>query len=436
MNRLSVLSSAAAAALLVTACGGSDNESTADDIESAQGRKVTIASQGANPISEWGEIAYKTAGNVSGHDLVTTHLAMYDAVIAIAGTHKPYAIAPATSGAGGGAVAMNAAAIEAAYRVLKGLFPAGGANYEAPYAADIGAIAAGAEKTLGQAIGAEVAAGMLALRANDGRATVLEPYVPGTLPGQFRGTNPVNRIAPYVKPFATLSHSQFRAPGPLPLKSRAYAADLNEVKAIASLTSTLRTPEQTEIARFHTEPPNAFWQRNLRPFATASDNLADNARLAALIWTSWQDALSGCFESKYHYNFWRPFTAIQLADTDGNAATQPDAAWTPHVTTPNHPEYPAAHGCGSGAVAEAVRSFYRTKKVSFTFDSSVSGTVPHHFNRTDDLVHEMSDARVWGGMHFRSSTEDGAELGKQVAKWVAKHYFQPVDRADDRDSTR
>lgn len=422
MNRLSTLSALACAAWLATGCGGGN---PIDATEEAQGREVVIASHGSNVISTWGDIAFATGG--LGHDFITTQLAMYDAVMAIAGTHQPYAIRPTTSGAGGGAVAMNAAAIEAAYRVLKGLFPAGGANYEAPYATDMAALPAGADKTLGQAIGAEVAAGMLALRANDGRATVLAPYVAGTLPGQFRGSSPVNRIAAYVKPFATLSHAQFRAPGPPALSSEAYAADVNEVQAIATTTSTLRTPEQTEVARFHTEPPPFFWLRNLRQFATASASLADNARLSALIWTSWQDGLSGCFETKYHYNFWRPTSAIQLADTDGNAATQPDATWAPHVPTPNHPEYPAAHGCGAGAVAEAVRSFYGTKKVSFTFDSSVSGTVAHYYDRTDDLVKEIGDARVWGGMHFRTSTEDGAELGKQVAKWVAKNYFQPVN---------
>jgi hypothetical protein len=277
------------------------------------------------------------------------------------------------------------------------------------------------------AIGAEVAAGMLALRANDGRATVLPPYVPGTLPGQFRGTNPINRIAPYIKPFATLSHSQFRAPGPTALDSDAYAADLNEVKAIASVNSALRTPAQTELARFETENPNTYWDRNLRQFATASGDLAENARLAAMLWTSFQDAIGACFESKYHYNFWRPTSAIQLADTDGNPATEPDPTWTPHVPTPNHPEYPAAHGCGTGAMMEIVRTFYGTKKVSFTFTSSVSGTKPRSYSRTDDKIKEVLDARVWGGMHFRTSVEHGAELGKNVAKWVAKRHFQPVE---------
>ncbi|MEO5771150.1 MAG: vanadium-dependent haloperoxidase [Burkholderiaceae bacterium] len=434
MNRfphqaLGHLGAVACATLLAVGCGGTDL--TEDEIqarEDAQKAAIAIQSHGPNPISIWNEVAFKTAGNISGHDLVTVHLAMYDAVMAIAGTHQPYAIRPATSGAGGGAVVMEAAAIEAAYRVVKGLFPAGGANYETAYTQGIGALLDGAEKTRGMAIGAEVAAGMLALRSNDGRATVLPPYVPGTLPGQFRGTNPVNRVAPYVKPFATLSHAQFRAPGPLALDSAAYAVDFNEVKAMGSAAaSTSRNAAQTEIARFHTESPNTFWARNLRQFATANVGLADNARLTAMIWAAWQDAGSGCFESKYHHNFWRPTSAITLADTDGNASTQTDMGWTPVVPTPNHPEYPAAHGCASGAVAEAVRSFYGMKKVTFEFTSSVTGTTTHRYERTDDLVKEITDARVWGGMHFRTSGEHGAELGKQVAKWVAKNHFQPAN---------
>lgn len=432
MNRLSLISAAAAAALLATACGGGGEDNVLDDRASREGRAVMIVSQGLNPIAVWGDIAFKTTGNAVSYDLVTTHLAMYDAVIAIAGTHEPYAVRPTTSAAGLGTTAMNAAAVEAAYRVLKALFPAGGANYEERYATDTAALPNGDEKTRGQAIGAEVAAGLLALRANDGRATVLPPYAPGTLPGQFRGVNPVNRIAPYVKPFATLSHAQFRAPGPPALTSDTYAADFNEVKAIAFAASPLRTPEQTEIARFHTEPPNFFWNRNLRQFATASSDLAENARLAAMLWTAFSDAGGGCFESKYHYLFWRPTSAIQLADTDDNPNTTADPAWTPHVSTPNHPEYPAAHGCAIGATMEIVRDHYETKKVSFDITSTVSGTVPHHYDSTDDLRKEMSNARVWGGMHFRSSTEDGAELGKNVAKWIVKHHFQPIRRDPGR----
>ena len=267
---------------------------------------------------------------------------------------------------------------------------------------------------------------MLALRANDGRNAVLAPYVPGTGPGQFRGGTPVLRILPYIRPFATQGHAQFRAPGPPALGSVAYAADFNETKTMAATNSMQRTAVQTEVARFHTEPPGAFWARNLRQFATASPNLADNARLSAMIWTAYHDAVAGCFESKYQYNFWRPFSAIALADTDGNDATAADPTWTPVVPTPNHPEYPAAHGCASGAVMETVRSFYGTQKLKFTFNSAVASTVPHAFESTDDVVKEVMNARVWGGMHFRTSNEHGADLGKLVGQWVVKRNFQAV----------
>ncbi len=429
-NHPAMITLACTFALLGACGGGGGNEPgsaahalAADRAEAARA-PVVIQFEGANPVSTWSDIAFRLGG--VGHDLVTVHLAMYDAVMAIAGTHRLYAAAPATSGAGAGADAMKAAAIEAAYRVLKGLFPAGAASYEAAYADGIGAIPGSTDKATGMAIGAEVAAGLLALRANDGRLTTLPAYVAGTGPGQFRGATPVNRIAPYIRPFATLSHSQFRAPGPAALDSDAYAADVNEVQAIASATSTTRSAAQTEVARFHTESPNTFWSRNLGQFGTASTSLADNARLTAMLWTSYQDAISGCFESKYHYNFWRPNSAIQFAATDGNPGTVADANWTPVVGTPNHPEYPAAHGCGSGAVAEVLRSFYDTKKVVFAFDSTVSGTTVHRVERTDDLVKEIIDARVWGGMHFRTSAEHGAELGKEVAKYIGRNYFQPI----------
>ncbi|MFO1328848.1 MAG: vanadium-dependent haloperoxidase [Rubrivivax sp.] len=409
------------AALLAALAGCGSVGPVADDR-----REVTIAARGANAISTWGQVAFTAIGSTN-QDLVTVHLAMHDAVMAVARTHRPFAIRPATSGQGAGEVGMKAAAVEAAYRTLRALAPAAGASYEARYAADIAALPDGDARSRGRAIGSEVAAGWLARRANDGRSTVLPPYVPGSQPGQFRGLNPINRIGPQIKPFATLSHSQFRAPGPPPLASEAYAADVNEVQSLASTTSTLRSAAQTEVARFHTEPPPPFWSRNLRQFATASDDLAENARLAAMLYTAHHDAVAACFESKYHHDFWRPTSAIQLADTDGNAATRPDANWAPHLPTPNHPEYPAAHSCASAAVAEVLRSFYGTRKVRFSFDSTVPGTLPHRYESTDDLVREIADARVWGGMHFRFSTTHGAELGRRVAEWVAKHHFQPAD---------
>jgi hypothetical protein len=426
-------------ALGLAACGGGgDDHASASRAQPLRANDpVVIGSYGSNAVSIWNEIAFNTtlvpssptgatpSERVAGPDAVTVQLAVYDAVISIAGTHRPYAIKPSTPAAG---ASMDAAAIEAAYRVLKGLFPSRGDKYEAVYAAGIAALPDGDAKTRGMAIGAEVAAGMLALRANDGRETVLPPYVPGGLPGQFVPSNPnlVGRLNQYIKPFTTMSHAQFRAGPPPALDSTLYAADLNEVKAIASTTSTQRTAEQTEVARFFTEPPPPWQWRNRGRFATASPNLADNARVMAMLAVAGNDAIGACFESKYHYQYWRPTTAIRLADTDGNLATDVDTAWTPHVPTPNHPEYPAAHGCDDGATAEVIRSFYGTKKVHFGFDSTVTGTT-HHYESTDDLVHDVRNGRVWGGMHFRNSTIVGSELGKDVAKWVAKNHFRPVE---------
>lgn len=431
----------AGAAYLVVGCGGGD-----DDASRAQPLRanvpVVIESHGPNAVSVWSKIGFDTSNapaspagatpeervpGVSSIDLTTLHLAMYDAVIAVAGTHQPFAVRPTTATAG---ASMDAAAIEAAYRVLKGLFPSRGAFYEAAYATEIGKVPDGDAKTRGMAIGAEVAAGMLALRKDDGRETKLPDYVSGTEPGRFQPdpTRPlVGRLLPYIKPFTTNNHALFRAGPPPALDSTLYATDLNEVKAIASTTSTVRTAGQTEVARFFTEPPPPWTWRNLNRFATAREELAENARLMALLYVATADALGACFETKYHYQYWRPTSAIRLADTDGNPATEADAAWTPHVTTPNHPEYPAAHGCNDGATAEVVRGFYGTKKVHFTFDSTVAGTVPHVYDSTDDLVHDSRNARVWGGMHFRNSTIVGTELGKDVAMWVAKNHFRPVD---------
>ena len=422
--------------LALAACGDNDSSPLVDDPD----KRVTITSRGPNAVSTWNEIAVDTvavpavaAGPTAAErspqqaiDVATVHLAMYDAAMAVAGTHKPFAVTPSVSGRGMGSTAMQTAIIEAAYRTLKGLYPSRGDKYEAAYAQAVGALPESPEKIAGVAIGLQVATGILALRANDGRETALTPYVPGTQPGQFRGTNPVNRIAPHIRTFVTSSHSQFRPPAPYALDSAAYATEVNEVKGIAKTGSTQRTDPQSEIARFQTENPGTYWPRNLRLFGMANESLADNARLMAILWTAYADAAGGCFETKYHYNFWRPTSAIQLADTDGNAATDPDSGWTPFVATPNHPEYPAAHGCVTGSVMHAVRRFYGTDNVTFDFSSTVTGTT-RRFARTTDLVGEMQDGRVWGGMHYRTSTVVGTRLGRDVVEWMLEKQFRPAE---------
>ncbi|MES2100849.1 MAG: vanadium-dependent haloperoxidase [Pseudomonadota bacterium] len=415
----------ACATAFIAACGGGGDDEVAP---------VTITVAGPNVVSQWNEIAATTINLPAAAtgtpeeqrptyavDLATVHIAIYDAVQAIVGTHKPYAYTPASLSTG---ASQEAAVATAAYRVLLGLFPARSASYQGAYDTWLATLPAGTAKDQGIAAGAAAAAAILALRANDGRAVVLAPFVPGTAPGQFRGVNPVNRYGPYIKPFAVTSLAQFRAPGPPALTSAAYAADVNETMALGSATSTTRSAAQTEVARFHTEAPPVFWTRNLRNFAMTNRSIAEHARLMALLWVVQADASNTCFESKYNFLFWRPSSAITLADTDGNAATTVDAAWTPVVPTPNHPEYPAAHGCVSGSMMTALASYYGTPSVTFDITSTVTGST-HSFTTTSAFVDEIKLARIAGGMHFRTSTNDGAALGKNVAEWVLAHNFQP-----------
>ena len=410
---------------LLAACGGGGGDDASPP--------MVIQADTPNTVSRWNEIATTTITQPNAatgtpeemssnyaFDLATLHVAMYDAVIAIAGGYTPFLVTPTTSTSG---ASQEAAAIAAAYNVLKGLFPARTAIYQGTYDSMLAAIPNGSAKTLGVAIGAEVAAGVLASRANDGRVTALPAFVAGTSPGQFRGPANVGRTSPFVRPFALTSAAQFRAPGPQALTSATYAADFNETKTLGAATGSTRTTEQSTVALFHTEAPPNFWTRNLRQFTMTNRSLADQARLAAMIWVSHADASIACFESKYFHLFWRPFSAINLADTDGNSATTGDTAWTPFQPTPAHPEYPAADSCAGGASAEAIRRFFGTSDVTYDFTSNASMT-SQHYAGTDALIEDITIGRIAGGMHFRSSLVDGAALGRNVAEWVVQNKFQ------------
>ena len=417
---------------LLAACGGSDDPVPPPapvSVPFTNGVATT-----ANPVAYWNRIASDTinqpATPTTGTpeerrphgqvDLATTHVAIYDAVIAITGTHIPFAASPTSDPAG---ASQEAAVAAAAYGVLKALFPNRSAQYQDAYDTYVASIPNSAAKTRGLAIGAEVASKVVALRANDGRSTVVT-YTPGTGPGAFRGTNPINVFVPYMKPFTLTSAAQFRLPPPLALGSSAYAADLAEVQALGGATSTQRSAAQLEAARFHTENPGIFLSRNYRSFAMDSRSIADNARLMAMLWVTQGDSNIACFESKYFHNYWRPQSAIPLADTDGNAATTADATWAPVVPTPNHPEYPAAHMCQNGAAAAVLKAFFGTSQVSFSFSSTATNTV-RNYATPDEMVSEIELARIVGGMHFRNSGVQGGVLGSNVANWIIANHFKP-----------
>ena len=393
------------------------------------------ASEDVNAVARWNAIATETINSTVPSlavtpeeqrpiwviDLATVHLAIYDAAIAIARTHEPFAVLPTVPAAG---ASVDAAVSAAAYGVLRGLFPNRSNHYQATYESMLAALPEGVAKARGLALGAEVAAGILALRANDGRNVTLPPYVPGTEPGEFRGIGPGTRIVPFIRPFTLTGAAQFRSPGPPALGSEAYAIAFEEVRTLGGTASTQRTPQQTEAARFHAETPTTYWARNLRQFAKSQSTVAENARLSALIWVSLADSAIGCFESKYHYDFWRPASAVPLADTDGNAATQADPTWTPLGPVPDHPEHPAAHACTSAALQETLSGYFGAGDLSFAFDSTLSGTT-HSFASLGAMAEETQLARIWGGMHFRSALVDGAELGARTSRWVASRHFRP-----------
>ena len=330
---------AIASAALMTACGGSDDDPAqgsplatpaAVDVPYTNGVATT-----ANPVAYWNKIATDTINvaatpgsgtpeeqrPVSAVDLATLHVAMYDAVTAIVGTHEPFALTLADTTSAG--ASQEAAVAAAAYGVLKGLFPNRTAEYQSAYDAFVADIPADDARTRGLAIGAAAAAGILALRANDGRSTAVN-CMPGTSPGKFRGVNPIGAFNPYIKPFTLQSASQFRAPPPPSLDSEEYAANFAEVLATGGATSATRTAGWFEVARLHTESPATFLPRNYRAFAMDGKPIADNARVMAMLWVAMADATIACFETKYFYAFWRPVSAITLADTDGNPVTDPD----------------------------------------------------------------------------------------------------------------
>jgi hypothetical protein len=397
---------------------------------------IAAADNVPNIVTNWSLNATQavvTKGGRAGFvEFAIVHAAMFDAVNAIERRYAVYKVDPAAPSRG---ASPEAAAAAAAHRALVGLFPEQALTLDAAYAASLATLPDNAARTKGIALGEEVAVAMLALRANDGRGAAVPAYVFGYGPGVYQQTTPypptgqpVNTFLPGVTPMVLSSAWQFRAYGPPGLTSARYTHDLEEVRQFGALNSAVRTETQSEIGRFHTENPNQFWGRNLSNFV-ASRNLGTlgSARLMTLFAFAEADASIACFDSKYAYNFWRPSTAIQQADSDGNPATQVDPAWVPYQNTPPHPEYPAAHGCVAGAITQIMEEYFGRQRVKFAFNSTVTGTV-HIYGRPQDLVDEIADARVYGGMHFRSSVRQGEALGSAVAKWAAKHSLQSRDK--------
>ncbi|MCA1686327.1 MAG: vanadium-dependent haloperoxidase, partial [Planctomycetia bacterium] len=321
--------------------------------------------------------------------------------------------------------ASVAAAVAAANRAtLTRLVLSQEAAIDRAYDSAMEGVPEGPSKSRGIAVGKEAASAILALRADDG-AEAAESYRPRTSPGVYVPTAlPMVPQWPRRKPWLMASPDQFR-PGPPPaLRGEPWARDYNEVKAIGARGSTCRSAEQADIARFWEGSGPVMYQPIARMVASQPGReVTRNARLLAVAAQAMDDAAIAVFDAKYHYEFWRPITAIRNGDIDGNDATERDASWVPFLETPMHPEYPAAHCVAAatlGAVLQADLGAEPTPRLTAT--SPTSPGAVRSWTRPEDFVREVADARVWGGIHFRTSTEIGSAMGKKIGELAEKEF--------------
>jgi len=294
---------------------------------------------------------------------------------------------------------------------------------EAAYARTLAPIAEGEARTKGIGVGERAAADVLGRHSHD--LDSIEPYRPAASPGLYVPTTiPTGWSLGQHRPWFMKSPAEFR-PGPPPaLKSELWARDYNEIKAVGSATSTVRTPEQTEIAKFWATALPDVHLGLVRSVAIAPGReVTRNARLYAAATGAMNETETAAFEAKYHYLFWRPITAIRNGDRDDNAATERDAEWVPLIVTPMQPEYPCAHCMLAAAITTVLRAEAGgNSALDLSTTSNTARGVTRRWSSTDAVVQEVSMARIWGGVHYRTSTEVGNHMGEQVGALVARAY--------------
>jgi hypothetical protein len=414
-----------------------------------------------NEVTNWNKIATDTLVQFPGLaggappalaiNMGMVQGAVYDAVNAIEPMHEPYLLQTTFSSN----ASKEAAVATAAYTVLTNIissvpdtvpFPPGTvlfpneaalqASISNAYAASLAAIPNGQSKTDGIAAGTAAANAMIAARQGDGRfgpsqwdqSTGLGRWQP-LLPDGTSPQDPTPWVG-LVEPFLMESSSQFRSDGPNALTSNQYAKDFNEVKALGSVNSTARTFEQTQIALFWQSVggPVIMFNRVARDLVENPSygvDLDDSALLFGMLNLSVADASINCWNDKYHFDFWRPWQAIHEADSDGNPKTEPDTSWAALLTAP-YPDHTSGHMCQDGALLTVLRSFFGKDKISFSVTSSRFAQ-PRHFDRFSEPLKEIVEARIWAGLHFRTADVQGKELGTNVAEFMEKNYFQPLD---------
>ncbi|WP_049557857.1 vanadium-dependent haloperoxidase [Nonomuraea sp. SBT364] len=364
---------------------------------------------------------------VQARSFAMVHGAVYDAVNAIAGTpYQPYLVAPRAKGG----ESTEAAVATAGFGVLSALFPEQRARLEAQYGESLAAIPDGAAKRRGVAVGARTAAAMVAARRDDG-AFGDQTWAAGTAPGQWRPTPPAfgsdGAWVGELKPFLLPRGSMFRTSGPPALTSEQYARDFDEVKAIGSADSTVRTADQTQAAIWWHDRHLAEWEIKRQLATTQRLSTLQTARMFAMVGMAEADATIACYNEKARWSFWRPVTAIRQADGDGNPATVADPAWTPLLVTPPHPDFTSGHTCFSGAGMTALTHFFGRDDIPFSGFSADSGTT-RHFRGFSHALAEVTEARIWGGIHTRAADVQGAKIGRQVTAYMVAHYFKPKRR--------
>src|SRR5206468_4833871 len=383
----------------------------------------------ADVVTDWNNSALNairagsTAPPIASRSLAILHASIYDAVNGIARTYEPYLVQSAVPAG----ASREAAASAAAHEALVNLFPAAASSFDMLHAAILAGIPDGPQKTAGIVWGEFVANQLLAARANDGSNAVVPPPG-GSGPGVWIPTPPA--FLPYllpqwgfVVPFGMSSSSQFRPPGPPPLDSQQYAADYEEVKELGAAVGSTRTEDQTEIALFWadgagTETPPGHWNSIAQIIADAQGNtLEENARLFALLNIAMADTAICAWDAKYEFHFWRPVTAIAFAE--------PELNWMSFIITPPFPDYVSGHSTFSAAAASVLPLFYGTGDLPFTTGSDFLPGVYRSFPTPLDAADEAGDSRVYGGIHFRTASDDGLEAGISIGEWTATNYLLP-----------
>jgi hypothetical protein len=345
------------------------------------------------------------------------HVAMFEAVNAIDQRYAPYRIKLEANGR----ASREAAASAAAHKVMVTLHPDRQTSLDAALTVMLSSIPDSDAKTIGIELGNNAAAQVLALRAKDGADTA-ESYRPRTVPGIYVPTTiPVSSDYGHVSPWVMRSGSQFRPAPPPALTSTTWTSDLHEIRQIGGRNSTERSAEQTAIARFWFITGPQAWNPIVRQLAAGKKlDMTESARLFALVAIAADDAFIAVFDAKYHYNLWRPITAIRNADLTNNPATPRDANWLPLGDTPMHPEYPCAHCITCVAVGTVLRGLFGDEISEVSMTSPTAPGVTRKWTRLQDLTDEVSAARIYAGFHYRFSTQVGADMGQKIGELTLK----------------